>query len=57
MGNQRSTIGLYMVEAVGYIQVFFNHLNQVISSLRDELYSQEGSQYCFLVVKVPSMMA
>lgn len=51
------TIGSYVGEVVGYFQVFCNHLNQVISSLRDELYSQEASQRCFLAMKVASMMA
>lgn len=47
---------LKMVVIVEYIQAFYNHLNQVISNLRDELGSHKGSQYCFLAVKVSSMM-
>ena len=45
-----------MVEARGYIQAFCNHLNPVISSLKDEQYSQEGSQYHFHAVTILLMM-
>jgi len=46
------TTCLDLVEALEYIQAFCNHLNLVISNLRDEPYTQEGSQYHFLAGKV-----
>ena len=46
-----------MVEALEYnIQASCHHLNPVISSLKDEQYSLEGSQCHFHVVIIPLMM-
>ncbi|RYR14942.1 hypothetical protein Ahy_B04g071667 [Arachis hypogaea] len=56
MGNQMPQSVLKMVEGLGYFQASCNHLNPVISSLKDEQYSQEGPQYCFRAVTISLMM-